>query len=89
MLGQLQPHHQFPDLGPGQRQLALLRLRFVTTIPALADDLGLSRPAASDAVERLVALGLAREVTGRGRDRVFAYGAADAMVGSLLVADGT
>jgi DNA-binding Lrp family transcriptional regulator len=69
--------------------LALLRRRFVTTIPALADDLGLSRPAANDAVERLVALGLAREVTGRARDRVFAYGAADTMAGALLVADVT
>ncbi|MCE9601315.1 MAG: hypothetical protein K8S21_03760 [Gemmatimonadetes bacterium] len=69
--------------------LALLRRRFVTTIPALADDLGLSRPAANDAVERLVALGLAREVTGRARDRVFAYGAAVTMAGSLLVADVT
>src|SRR5262245_18454800 len=26
VLGQLQPHHQFPDLGTGERQLALLRL---------------------------------------------------------------
>ena len=69
--------------------LALLRRRFVTTIPALADDLELSRPAANDAVERLVALGLAREVTGRARDRVFAYGAAETMADSLLVADVT
>ena len=67
--------------------LALLRRRFVTTVPALADDLGLSRPAANDAVERLVALGLVREVTGRARDRVFAYRAADTMVGSLLATD--
>lgn len=66
---------------------ALLRRRFVTTIPALADDLGLSRPAANDAVERLVALGLAREVTGRARDRVFAYGAAETMAATLFVAD--
>src|SRR5262249_27089533 len=26
VLGQLQPHHQFPDLGASKRQLALLRL---------------------------------------------------------------
>src|SRR5206468_4338975 len=26
VLGQLQPHHQFADLGAGERQLALLRL---------------------------------------------------------------
>ena len=67
--------------------LALLRRRFVTTVPALAEDLELSRPAANDSVERLVALGLAREVTGRARDRVFAYSAADTMAGSLLAAD--
>ena len=44
----------------------------------------ISRPAASNALERLVAAGLAREVTGRARDRVFAYEAACAMAESLL-----
>lgn len=67
--------------------LALLRRRLATTIPALAEDLGTSRPAANDALERLVALGLAREITGRARDRVFAYGVACAMGESLLPAD--
>lgn len=64
--------------------LALLRRRLASTGPALAEDLGISRPAASDALERLVAVGLAREVTGRARDRVFAYEAACAMAESLL-----
>lgn len=64
--------------------LALLRRRLASTGPALAEDLGISRPAASDALERLVAAGLAREVTGRSRDRVFAYEAACAMAESLL-----
>lgn len=64
--------------------LALLRRRLASTGPALAEDLGISRPAASDALERLVAAGLAREVTGRARDRVFAYEAACAMAESLL-----
>lgn len=64
--------------------LALLRRQLASTGPALAEDLGISRPAASDALERLVAAGLAREVTGRARDRVFAYETACAMAESLL-----
>lgn len=64
--------------------LAQLRRRLATTIPSLAEDLGISRPAANDAIERLVALDLAREITGRGRDRVFAYSAAFEMAESLL-----
>ncbi len=64
--------------------LALLRQRLSATIPSLAEALGLSRPAANDAVERLVMLALAREVTGRARDRVFAYEAPCAMAESLL-----
>lgn len=63
--------------------LALLRTRLATTVPLLAEDLGLSRPAASDALERLVTLGLAREVTGRARDRVFAYEAACVLATAL------
>lgn len=67
--------------------LALLRQRLATTIPALAEDLGTSRPAANDALERLVTLGLAREVTGRARDRVFAYDVACTMGESLLATE--
>lgn len=67
--------------------LALLRRQLASTGPSLAEDLGISRPAASDALERLVAAGLAREVTGRARDRVFAYEAACAMAKSLLEPD--
>lgn len=59
-----------------RRALALLRERFVTTMPLLAEALSLSRPAASDALDRLVASGLAHEMTGRARDRVYAWGAA-------------
>ena len=58
-----------------RRALALLRERFVTTMPSLAEVLSLSRPAASDALDRLVAAGIAREMTGRARDRVYAWGA--------------
>lgn len=34
---------------------------------------GLSFPATSSGMERLVRLGIARELTGKKRDRVFAY----------------
>lgn len=56
--------------------LASLREQLVTTVPLLATDLGLSRPAVDDALLRLTELGLAIELTGRRRDRVFAYRAA-------------
>lgn len=59
-----------------RRALALLRVELAVTTPALAEALELSRPAAGDALERLAGLGLATEVTGRQRDRVFAYTAA-------------
>jgi ribosomal protein S25 len=54
----------------------VLRESFAITMPTLADRLSVSRPAAADALERLVALGVAAEVTGRRRDRVYAYEAA-------------
>lgn len=56
--------------------VAVLRESFAITMPTLADRLSVSRPAAADALERLVALGIAAEVTGRRRDRVYAYEAA-------------
>lgn len=56
-----------------RRALAQLRATLATTMPILAEDLGVSRPAATDALARLEAVGLARELTGRGRDRVWAY----------------
>jgi hypothetical protein len=53
--------------------LAELRTSLVTTMPVLAERLACSRPAAGDALERLVGVGLAVEITGRSRDRVFAH----------------
>jgi hypothetical protein len=55
-----------------RRALQLLRDELATTVPALAERLALSRPAAGDALERLSAVGVATEITGRARDRVFA-----------------
>ena len=56
--------------------LAFLHMEFATSVPALSARLELSRPAVGDALERLVSLGLAVEVTGRARDRVFALAGA-------------
>jgi hypothetical protein len=63
----------------GRRVLALLRTTLATSVPDLSERLSLSRPAAGAALERLVALGLAEEITGRGRDRVFVYAGAWAL----------
>lgn len=65
-----------------RRALDVLRETLVTTVPQLAADLALSRPAASDAVERLVSMGIAEELSGRRRDRVFAYATALTMEGA-------
>jgi hypothetical protein len=53
--------------------LALLSERIVITIPEAARALGLTPPTAGAAVERLVALRIAREITGKARSRAFAY----------------
>lgn len=64
----------------GRRALALLRDVLATSVPDLSERLGLSRPAAGAALERLVELGLAEEITGRARDRVFVYAGAWGLV---------
>jgi hypothetical protein len=56
--------------------LALLHVELAASVPSLSARLGLSRPAAGDALERLVELQLATEITGRARDRVFALASA-------------
>jgi len=56
--------------------LALLDLLAGTpaiTVVGAAGTLGLTIPTVGAAVERLVGVGLLREITGRGRDRVFVY----------------
>jgi len=59
-----------------RRALQVLRDSQATSMPDLARRLDCSRPAAGDALERLVELGLAEEITGRGRDRVYVWAAA-------------
>ena len=53
--------------------LAALRQRPLIGIPQLAARAQLSFPTAAKAVEQLVSLGIAREITGGRRNRVFAY----------------
>ena len=59
-----------------RRALALLRESLATSMPDLATRLDCSRPAAGAALERLVEVGLAVEITGRARDRVFVHAGA-------------
>lgn len=55
------------------RLFCLLRLRPVATIPHLATRTGGTYPTAAKTVDALAGLGILRELTGRHRDRVFAY----------------
>ncbi|MDP1891715.1 MAG: MarR family transcriptional regulator [Gemmatimonadaceae bacterium] len=68
--------------GPTAAALAaLLAERPAITVAEAAAALTLSVPTAGAAVERLMSAGLLREITGRGRDRVFVYLPAVAMAG--------
>lgn len=68
--------------GTSLRQVyASLRQRPLIGIPQLASRAQVSFPTAAKAMERLVALGIAREVTGGRRNRVFAYDAYLAILG--------
>ncbi|MFT3789621.1 MAG: Fic family protein [Rudaea sp.] len=51
-----------------------LRARPLTTLNALVERTGTSYPTVARAIESLEKLGLVREITGRKRERVFAYG---------------
>jgi Fic family protein len=63
----------------GRRAGSMLRIhealtkRPVTSLPDLANSTGLSFPTTGAAIEVLVGMGIARELTGRRRNRVFAY----------------
>jgi Fic family protein len=63
----------------GRRAGSMLRIhealtkRPVTSLPDLARSTGLSFPTTGAAIEVLVGMGIARELTGRRRNRVFAY----------------
>ena len=50
-----------------------LRRKIIVSIPRAADATGLTRPTVTAALERLAGLGIAREITGKRRDRQFVY----------------
>ncbi len=52
-----------------------LRRRPLARIDALATEIGIAYPTAARAIDALQQLGIVREITGRKRERVFAYGA--------------
>jgi DNA-binding transcriptional regulator GbsR (MarR family) len=50
-----------------------LKLRPIESVSRIRDATGLSFPAVSSAMEVLVELGIARELTGKRRNRLFVY----------------
>ena len=59
--------------GSALRVCAALTSRPVLTLPVAAQRTGLSFPGASDGMKLLDQLGIVRELTGRKRNRVYAY----------------
>jgi Fic family protein len=57
------------------RVLAAMRSRPVLTLKHLRDTHGMTFPTATKAMQTLVAAGIARELTGQRRNRVFVYDA--------------
>jgi Fic family protein len=57
------------------RVLAALRARPVLSITHLRDGHGITFPTASKAMDSLIELGIAKELTGKARNRVFSYAA--------------
>lgn len=60
--------------GNALRLFSILQRRPVVSVPAAAGQLDLSAPTVRSAIENLMDLGVVREITGKQRDRVFAYG---------------
>ena len=59
--------------GSGLRVHEALKARPIQSMPALCETTGLSFPAVSSAIDLLVELELARELTGKRRNRLFVY----------------
>jgi len=57
----------------GLRVFNLLCQRPLTTLTEASKQTGLTFPAVAKGMETLIRLGIAKEVSGRKRDRVFAY----------------
>lgn len=60
--------------GSALRVYDLLRQRIVLSAPRAAGELSLTWPTVNAALRRLERLGIAREATGRSRDRLYVYG---------------
>jgi len=59
--------------GSALRVHEALKARPVAALPEVAERTGLSYPAAASAMDKLVELGIVRELTGKKRNRVYAY----------------
>jgi hypothetical protein len=59
--------------GSGLRVHEALQGRPIRSMPAVCEATGISLPAVSSAMDLLVELGIARELTGRQRNRLFVY----------------
>ena len=59
--------------GSALRVHEALKARPILSLPAICDATGLSFPAASSGMDLLAGLGIARELTGKRRNRLFAY----------------
>lgn len=59
--------------GSAFRALEAFKARPILSLPAICSATGLSFPAASSAVDLLSELGVARELTGKRRNRLFVY----------------
>jgi Fic family protein len=59
--------------GSALRLHEALKARPILSLPAICERTGLSFPAASSAMDLLVELGMARELTGKRRNRLFVY----------------
>jgi Fic family protein len=59
--------------GSAMRVYERLKERIIISVPRAAQDTGLTWPTVNGALRRLQELGIAREVSGRSRDRAFVY----------------
>jgi hypothetical protein len=59
--------------GSALRVHEALKARPILSLTAVCDATGLSFPAAGSAMDLLIDLGIARELTGKRRNRLFAY----------------